>query len=176
MGFFSSLLSIGRRVVGAFIPGVAPRTAAVATIPAAAARVAQAGVTVGRRLARPVGRAAAALGGAAAVGAAFQGGANFFDAEGNPISDCPPGQASVVRRTLVQSVDRATGEVICTQVLRGAPFIMRHDIQIAKRVIRTVARLGKVKGISRVVKQSVASRTKDAIEQKVLAQVTKEIC
>ncbi len=86
------------------------------------------------------------------------------------------GNGNTFRQTLVQTRDRATGDVLATEVLEGAPFIMRRDIQIAKRVIRTASKLGRLKGIRHVVKQTVASRTKMAIEDKVLRAVTKEIC
>ena len=166
MGFFGTVFnvvkSIGRAVLG--IPKSVPRAT-----PALLARA--------RAAAPVVARGAAAVGGAALLGGAFQAGSNLVDADGQPIAGGGGGGNGLsFRRTLVQTVNRLTGEIEFTQILRGAPFIMRHDIQIAKRVIRTASKLGRMKGISRTVKQSLTSRTKEAIETKVLAQVTKDIC
>ena len=168
VGFFGSVFnvvkSIGRAVLG--IPASIPRAT-----PALLARA--------RAAAPAVARGAAAVGGAALLGGAFQAGSNLVDADGQPIAGGGGGGGGnglSFRRTLVQTVNRLTGEIEFTQTLRGAPFIMRHDIQIAKRVIRTASKLGRMKGISRTVKQSLTSRTKEAIETKVLAQVTKDIC
>jgi len=168
MGFFSTVFnvvkSVGRAVLG--IP--APVKVAVAAAPALASRT-----SLLRRGASLAGTGAAlGIGAGAGLGVVRAGGQIISGGDGG--AGAVGGNGDSFRRTLVQTVDRATGEVESTIVLRGAPFVMRHDIQIAKRVIRMASKLGKMKGIRHTVRQSVVSRTKDAIEAKVLAQVTKE--
>lgn len=175
MGFFSSIIKtiggIGRAVLGIQAPAAVPAARSLAAAPFVAAGAAA------RVLARSrpaVAGVSAALGAGLGAGGTLLAGA-LFDSEGQPVSACP-GNATNVKRTLVQTISRETGQVICTEVLRGSPFLMRKDIQTAKRVIKTAAKLGQVKGLRHTVKQSVASRTKDAIEAKVLAEVTKGVC
>lgn len=81
------------------------------------------------------------------------------------------GNGLTFRQTLVQTIEVGTSRVVSEQVLRGSPFLMRNDIQIAKRVIRTASKLGRLKGIRHTVRQSSAAKLKDAIEQKALDQV-----
>lgn len=163
VGFISNLIKGVSRVAQSFL-GITPR----APVRQALARV------IPRSRAGRIARTAGAL---AAGGAAFEVGAQIagqaFGPDGQPIIG---GNGNSFRRTLVQTIDRETGEVEKTIILRGAPFIMRHDIIVAKRVIRMAQKLGRVKGISRTVKQSITSKTKDAIEAKVLAEVTKGVC
>lgn len=154
MGLFGNILKGLGRIAGSFLG-----------IPAQVAR-------------SPTARQLAAQAAAAGVGAAVGGavvGVNV-DAQGRPISLPHPGaitggNALTFRRTLVQSIDRATGKVLSSETLRGSPFIMRHDIQIARRVIRTASKLGRMRGIRHAVKQSVSSKLKEAIERKALDQV-----
>lgn len=82
-----------------------------------------------------------------------------------------PGNASTFRETVVQTIDRVSGQIVCQETLKGAPFIMRSDIIVAKRVIRMASKLGRTKGLRHTVKQSVTSKLKEAIEQQALSQV-----
>ncbi len=170
MGFFSTAFnvvkSIGRAVLG--IPPTVKRVAAAPVLARA--------IKVGAR-----GASLAGTGIALGVGA----GLGLSAVEGDPdfVGPPSPGGISTVggngrsfRRTLVQTIDRDSGVVEKTIVLRGAPFVMRHDVQIAKRVIRLASRLGKLKGLRHTVKQSMMSRTNDAIQAKVLAGVIKDVC
>jgi len=172
MGFFSKLLGTVAGVAGRFL-GVPAVGAVRQAVVAPAARALAAGGAAGRVLARSrVGRGALALGGAAALGGAFAGGealaAGAIDDDGVGIVG---GNGLTVRRTIVQTINRQTGEVVRARVLRGAPFIMRHDIIVAKRVIRMASKLGRTKGLRHTVKQSVASQLTEAIRDQALDAV-----
>ena len=81
------------------------------------------------------------------------------------------GNGQTFRTTHVHTVEVGTGRIVRTEVLRGTPFIMRNDIQIAKRVIRTATKLGRLKGMRHTVRPSNSAKLKAAIEQKALDQV-----
>ena len=51
------------------------------------------------------------------------------------------GQAGTFRRTIVQTVSRATGQVVRQEEFRGSPFLMNHDIVVAKKVFRMAQKL-----------------------------------
>jgi len=119
MGFFSSLIKtvtgIGRAVLG---------------IPAAAAPVA-------RRVAGAVVRQAPGILGGVAAGAAFAGGQALLAPGAAGQVGVTAGQG-LVRQTIVQTFDRMTGQVVRTEVLKGAPFLMRREVTALKRVVRLV--------------------------------------
>lgn len=163
MGFFSSLLRGVGRVATSFLGITAPAAAAAAPIVRRAAA---------SPIVRRVGRGALALGGAAALGGAFAGGEALagggFEGDGTGVSG---GNGLTFRRTVVETINRESGDVVRVQVLRGAPFIMRHDIIVAKRVIRMASKLGRTKGLRHTVRQSVASQLTEEIKDQALAQV-----
>jgi len=64
--------------------------------------------------------------------------------------------AGSFRRTLIQTVDRASGAVIKQEVEVGAPFLMNRDIVIAKRVFRMATKLH-----GRLPRRSVKRRVVD---------------
>lgn len=51
------------------------------------------------------------------------------------------GGAGTFRRTIVQTVSRSTGAVVKEETFRGAPFLMNHDITVAKKVFRVASKL-----------------------------------
>ena len=51
------------------------------------------------------------------------------------------GNAGIYRQTVVQTIDRANGMVLFQEVFKGAPFLMRHDIVVAKRVFKLAQKL-----------------------------------
>jgi len=71
------------------------------------------------------------------------------------------------RQTIVQTIDNATGEVIKEDIRRGAPFLMKHEIQVAKRVFKTVIKLsGKLP--RKTVKESETTALKNQLTNKAL--------
>lgn len=67
------------------------------------------------------------------------------------------GAGGTVRQTIVQTVDRATGNVVRQDVFRGAPFLMNHDITVAKKVFRVAQKLH-----GRLPRRSVRKRVIEA--------------
>jgi len=51
------------------------------------------------------------------------------------------GMAGAFRQTVVQTIQRGTNVVIKQEIFRGAPFLMQHDIVVAKRVFRMATKL-----------------------------------
>jgi len=117
MGFFSSIIkgitSVGRGLLG---------------LPARAATVARAAP----RVALAAGGAAAVAGGAIALAG---------DDDGAMIAGGTGGNGDVFTRTVIQTLNRQ-GQVVRQRIERGSPFLMNRDLAIAKRVIRTVGKLG----------------------------------
>jgi len=66
------------------------------------------------------------------------------------------------RRTIVQTIDNASGDVIKEDIRRGAPFLMKHEIQVAKRVFKTVNKLAN-RLPKKMQKQSTTSALKDQL-------------
>jgi len=127
MGFFSSLLNIGRSILGI------GTTAA----PAAAA-------TVAARVAPVVRRVAGVVTGGVAAGAGFAVGESVFGGGGGvgvPISAGTGGNGETFRRTIVQTIRADDGVVIKNVFLRGAPHLMQHDLVVAKKVFRLSSKL-----------------------------------
>ncbi|MFQ5937757.1 MAG: hypothetical protein ACE5LB_15240 [Acidiferrobacterales bacterium] len=164
MGFFSKILGSAAKIAGRFFGfGGAPA--------APVQRAIGAGGSLVRRGARFVGRGAAALGGAAAVGGAFQAGSELVEGDG-VVGGVVGGNGVSFRRTLVQTVDRRTGQVVRTEVLRGRPYLMQRDVQIAKRVFRQSRALeGRLP--KKRVRQSRRSMLHQAVEERVLQSVAR---
>jgi len=71
------------------------------------------------------------------------------------------------RQTVVQTIENATGNVIREEIRRGAPFLMKHEIQVAKRVFKTVMKLsGKLP--RKTVKESETTALKNQLTNKAL--------
>jgi hypothetical protein len=145
-GFFSSILKIGKVLLG--VPVAAPVTArALAPVVTAAA----------------VGAAGAALvPGAPAVSPALRP-----TAAG--VSVLLPGARVVRKETRVISFD-AGGNVAKVQTFVGAPFLMNKDVVAAKRVFRLSRKLA-AKIPKKTVKQSLSSQLTDAVQESALRQI-----
>jgi len=76
--------------------------------------------------------------------------------------------------TLVQTRN-ALGQLIRTETLRGAPFLMKTDITAAKRVHKKFVKLGQ-KLPRRTVKQSTAAKLTEAIQDKAMQQIMGPSC
>ncbi len=146
MGFFSSILGIGKKLIGGLL-GVAPKAAKAVVKPAA---------KVARRVAPAVGVGVIGLGAGLALGPDGQP----VGAAGGPGVG---GNGLTFTRTIVQSVDARDGSILRQQVLQGAPHLMNRDLAIAKRVFRLAGKLHR-----RMPKRTVrASRTKQLTQQVV---------
>jgi len=161
MGFFGDLISGAGRLVRGFL-GVPAAAAAAPVARAIAPAIARGGTRLGR-----VGRAvggAVGLGGAFAVGEAGVG-ALIGDGDGG--GGGVGGNGRTFRRTIVQTVNREDGAVIRQEVRRGAPFLMRRDVIVAKRVFRMASKLhGKLP--RRTVRQSRVKALTDRVVESAL--------
>lgn len=81
------------------------------------------------------------------------------------------GNAQNFRQTIVQTIDRATGRVIREEIHKGSPFLMNTDIVRAKRVARLVSK-AHARLPRRTVKQSAMSAANEALQNRMLAQIT----
>lgn len=125
----------------------------------------------GRAAAQPTRRALARLGGAAALGGAFAGGdlAVGALAGGGDIGGDGGvgGNGRTFRRTIIQTIDSDSGEVLKQRVRRGSPFLMRTDVIVAKRVFRMATKLhGKLP--RRTVRQSRVKALTDRVVESAL--------
>jgi len=130
MGFFSSLLGIGKKIIGGFLGAPAAGTARVLARPAA-----RAGLGRGARIARTGA-------GLVAGGAAFGLGESIFagDGDGGQLA-AQGGNGDSFRRTIVQTIRASDGVITRQEILRGGPHLMQHDLVIAKRVFRLAGKL-----------------------------------
>jgi len=71
------------------------------------------------------------------------------------------------RRTIVQTIDNATGDVVREDIRRGAPFLMKHEVQVAKRVFKTIGKLAN-RMPKRTVKESETTALKNQLTNKAL--------
>lgn len=130
MGFFSSLLSIGKRIFTA-VTGIGGTPTAQ--------RFGRAAVAGTSRVSR-VARAGAGL---VAGGAAFGLGTSIFDGGGGGggVAAGVGGNGETFRRTIVQTIRADDGVIIRELILRGAPHLMQHDLVVAKKVFRLSSKL-----------------------------------
>lgn len=148
MGFFSTLLNIGKTILGGVLG-----TAAV----------------VAPKVVRPITTAlpkvvkfGAPLAAGVAGGVAFAGGEALFAGGGTGMGG-PGGNGLSFRRTIVQTVNSQTGEIIRQELLAGAPHIMNRDIQTAKRVFRLSGKL-----FRRLPKRTVRASRRQSLTEQVM--------
>lgn len=131
VGFFSSVLNIGRRLLGIAAPVAAP--------------VARVAAPIARRVAPIARRGAAVVGGGIAAGAGFAVGESVFGGDGGGVLSAAGGMVGgngeTFRRTIVQTIRADDGVVIKNVFLRGAPHLMQHDLVVAKKVFRLSTKL-----------------------------------
>ncbi len=169
MGFFSSLLKGLGTVVGAVVnPGAAiaglfgsktatpsvPTATALVAPGAAARQVVQVGVT-GTSVPLASGAGKAIGPGVSKGGSAFVGGV----LQPRVVTG---GNGKIAKRTIVQSINLDTGQVVLETVLEGAPFLMNKAV---RELARTTKKLKKaVKKIpTRTVEQSLSKRLTDKV-------------
>jgi len=138
VGFFSSLLNIGKRVLSVFT-GTPAAAATRAIVPSAS--VQQIGVAATR--AGAIGRVGRAGAGLVAGGAAFGLGQSIFDDGGGDGGQLAAmgGNGDSFRRTIVQTIRASDGVITRQEILRGGPHLMQHDLVVAKRVFRLASKL-----------------------------------
>ncbi len=165
MGFFGDILKGGLKLLG--IGGGAPVRPALAAAGTARLRGTMPAGTRGA-----VGRIVRGGAIAAGAGAAFElGGAAVRDESGALVA-MGGGNGVTSRRTIVQTIENATGEVIKQVVKEGAPHLMNKDLQIAKRVFRLSSKLH-----ARMPKRTVRmSRTKMLTTQVVENALERASC
>jgi len=130
MGFFSSLLRTVGGVARSFLGVGAPARAA-----------APIGISLPAR-ARQIGRfGRAALPGA--IGGGLVGGGVLALAPGEAGAVGITAGSGLVRQTIVQTFDRSSGQVVRTEILKGAPYLMRREVTALKRVVRLVRQADK---------------------------------
>jgi len=123
---------------------------------------------IGTVVATPIGLIEGAAGiieGVAGIPGAILGGDGAAAAA--PVTG---GNGRVHTRTIVQTVDNATGQVIKQKIMMGSPHMMNSDIQAAKKVFRQSAKLA-ARMPRRTVKQSAASKLTDAVTQRAIQNV-----
>jgi len=178
MGFFSNIARGLIAGVRAFAGTPAPIAAVSPAIAATRAAVVAAGAG-----ARRVGRAAVSPAGQLIIGggAALAGGA--LVAPGAPPvmagAPTPPvllrggiagGNGVVARQTIVQTVDLASGAVVRSEVLPGAPFLMNSEVRSLRRVAKKVGR-AHAKLPRRTVQKSAMKELTDAAVAEALRNV-----
>lgn len=189
MGFFSTLVR-GIKAIAAPILGVlgfpVARTA-VAAAPGLAARIGggivatggRAVVAAGRTIARGAVRFFRSTTGqiitvvtAAEIAAAVAAGGVEVAGPGGGALIGGGGNGRFVRSTIVTTTDLSTGQVVRTQQLDGAPFLMNNEVRKLRTVARKLQRAaGKLP--RRTVKQSLSSQLS---EKALLAAIDGVTC
>lgn len=158
VGFFSNLLRSGAKILGSVLgfggPAVARPTVATG-LQRIGAGARRAGALV----------AAGATFGAGDVGiqallSGPSGGVQIPGQEGT----AGGGNGRSVRQTIVVTRDSMTGVILRTEVLRGAPFLMGRDVQIANRVFRQSTRLQR-----RLPKKIIRQSQRSALVNRVVS-------
>jgi len=155
MGFFSNLLRSGAKILGSVLGFGGPAVAR----PSVATAFSRIGV------------GAARAGGLVAAGAAFGAGDIGIQA----LLSGPSGGVQIqpgatggngrsVRQTIVVTRDSMTGQITRTEVLRGAPFLMGRDVQVANRVFRQSTKLQR-----RLPKKIVRQSQRTALVNRVVS-------
>ena len=186
MGFFDDVLTAVLPVAATFLPpafrapaqlaigalgiGSALTEAAAAPVVAAVkphlqetARQAMKKQSILTKIADPVGLQARRMG------------TSLGDLVSSPqvLAQIPEGRmarGSTFRRTIVETVDRASGQVIGRVVHAGAPFLMRKDIVTTKRTIKAISDLGK-RVPRKTVEPGLSTQITKAVKQKLLSDV-----
>jgi len=147
MGFFSSLLGVAG---GAIKAGAG---------------------FLGRIFGSGTARTVGTIGAGVAAGELLSAGAGALFGGGDDVAGGVGGNGRTTVITTVQTIDNATGQVIRQKRLRGAPFVMRSDIIVAKRVFRLASKLhGRLP--RKLVEKGVMATFKDKVIEKALDKIT----
>lgn len=131
---------------------------------------------VAQIVALPVGAVDQALsllgGGIPGIAISAAGGAEAF-ARQAPIDTTgfSRGNGRQATRTIVQTLDLATGRIVTTRTLPGSPHLMNSEIRAAKKVFRQTAKLH-AKLPRRTVKEGEVTKLKNAAVAAAIANVT----
>jgi len=81
------------------------------------------------------------------------------------------GNGREATRTIVETMDLATGKIIRRKILPGSPHLMNKDIAAAKKVFRATAELHK-RMPRRTIKESKSKQLTDAATNAAISAVT----
>jgi len=156
-GLLSSLLGAvpgGSAVLGLIAPVIAPVAA------------------VGTLVADPIGTVTGAVGGVTTAALGLAGIGDIAATAQNGVIDTTGfggGNGRTATRTIVQTMDLATGAIIRTKTMPGSPRLMNSDVAAARKVIKSVGKLHNQMP-RRTVKDSPATKLKDAAIAAALAK------
>jgi len=157
-GILSSLLGAvpgGSAVLGLIAPVVAPVAA------------------VGTLIADPIGTVTGAVGGVTTAALGLAGIGDIAQtAQANGVVDTTGfggGNGRTATRTIVQTMDLATGQITRVKTMPGSPRLMNSDVAAARKVIKSVGKLHNQMP-RRTVKDSPATKLKDAAIAAALAK------
>ena len=85
------------------------------------------------------------------------------------------GNGRTATRTIVQTMDLATGQIIRTKTMPGSPRLMNSDVAAARKVIKSVGKLHNQMP-RRTVKEGEVTKLKNAAVQAATARVTQIAC
>lgn len=85
------------------------------------------------------------------------------------------GNGSRSTRTIVETMDLASGQIISRRILPGSPHMMNSDIKAAKKVFRQSAALQK-RMPRKTVRESDATKLKNALVSKAMNSATGGEC
>jgi len=152
----------GGGVLGGLLAAVPGGSAVASLIAPVAAPLAIAGAV----LADPVGSVLGPVGAVAdiALGAVGLQGLGVPAGNGNGVVDTTGfggGNGRTATRTVVQTMDLLTGQIIRVKTMPGSPRLMNSDVAAARKVIKSVGKLHNQMP-RRVVKESEATKLKNA--------------
>ncbi len=162
MGFLSSLIKIGKAalpIAAGIVGGEALAGAVTEAVDPGASPKTKAAQTALATRAVSTAQGLVPAGAAAAVAAAG----------GRRVRITAAGLAGAGKNFVVTTVDtfNPQGVVVKTEQISGAPFLMRRDFVIAKRVIKAL-RKAQAKIPKQAVRQSASSMLKEAVMDKAL--------
>jgi len=180
MGFFSSIIgAIAKPVIGAFISAAAPaQTAAPVLAPKPFSPTASGGSFVGPL---PVNVAPGPSGLKVGGGKVFGGPQAQFDPQlrnnrlvamsGDTSSGgISGGNGATATRTLIQTVDLATGLITALDIRTGSPFLMNNDVRkirgLSKKLLRAAGKVPR-----RTAKTTPQKQLTNAVIQRTLNTV-----
>jgi len=160
----------GGGVLGSLLGAVPGGSAVASLLSPVAAPLAIAGAV----LADPVGSVLGPVAGIASLATGLVGleGIGVPAQQANGVVDTTGfggGNGRTATRTIVQTMDLATGQIIRMKTMPGSPRLMNSDVAAARKVIKSVGKLHNQMP-RRTVKESQATKLKDAAIAAALAK------
>jgi len=173
MGFFSSIIGGATRAIGAFLGAPAPAPVQQVQQLAPIPRVGQTFFPTASGGPGPAAHIVPSNG----RGVKFRselGPGGKTGGFGRTGSMCPGGNGQIRKMTIVQSINDE-GDVVCEEVLRGAPHLMNRDLAIAKRVKKVASKLG-VKFSTKTREPSKRKMLLDVVESRAIENALVGAC